>query len=287
MRFLQTILLTFLLIPSALPCDEFGNSGFLPENDMEISVDAKIRNDMTEERFNEIIDKVVDVYTPIVKKKRGKLKMKRLWTNNTVNASAQRFFRTWVVNMYGGLARHPDITDDAFLMVVCHEMGHHLGGAPKSSSNPLLRWASNEGQSDYWGAMKCFRRSLKDEDSIAVVATLGNVDPLAQASCSAAFNDENEVALCVRSSMAGKSLSKLLGRGRATIFDTPDPTIVKKTNNAHPNGQCRLDTYFQGSLCEKDIFDEVDNKDPNLGVCSRKDGYENGLRPLCWYKPQS
>jgi hypothetical protein len=33
--------------------------------------------------------------------------------------------------MFGGLARHELVTDDGFMMVVCHETGHHLGGAPR------------------------------------------------------------------------------------------------------------------------------------------------------------
>ena len=48
--------------------------------------------------------------------------------------------------------------------------------------------------------------------------------------------------------------------------------------------QCRLDTYFQGSLCDKDVNDEVDNSDAE-GVCTLAQGYTFGTRPLCWYKP--
>jgi hypothetical protein len=46
-----------------------------------------------------------------------------------------------------------------------------------------------------------------------------------------------------------------------------------------------LDTYFSGTLCDKDILDDVDNKDPIKGTCVKSDGHEFGIRPLCWYKP--
>ena len=51
-------------------------------------------------------------------------------------------FNKWVVAMFGGLARRPEVTKDAFQFVVCHEVGHHLAGWPFAYD-----WASNEGQS--------------------------------------------------------------------------------------------------------------------------------------------
>ena len=51
-------------------CEMDGSGGFMPENDMKVSVDDKKRNDMTEERFNQNIDRFVRVYKPIEKKKR-------------------------------------------------------------------------------------------------------------------------------------------------------------------------------------------------------------------------
>ena len=47
------------------------------------------------------------------------------WKNDTVNANAQQRGRNWIVNMYGGLARRPEIFFRRFAMVLCHELGHH------------------------------------------------------------------------------------------------------------------------------------------------------------------
>ena len=256
-----------------------GNTGFMPENDMQIAVGDKSANDMTEAKFNAIIDKVEKVYKKVVKDKKAILKIKRKWKNNTVNASAQQMWKYWIVNMYGGLARHPDVSADGFAMVVCHELGHHLGGAPKYSG-----WASNEGQADYFGSMKCFRRVYENDDNVAIISKM-EVDQEATDKCNTSFTNEAEVALCIRASMAGKSLAKLLGRGRAVNFKTPDTSVVDQTNNKHPAGQCRLDTYFQGALCTKEWSREVDPKDPTKGVCNRSENYKLGVRPLCWYKP--
>lgn len=283
----KVTLFIFMLLAAhsfkAQACDEDGNSGFLPENDMYISVNDKNANDMTEERFNEIIDRIESVYAPIVRSKKGKLVVKRKWSDGTVNASAQRFFKTWVVNMYGGLARHKDVTDDGFAMVVCHELGHHLGGAPKVG-NIMMKWASNEGQSDYFASLKCMRRVYGNDDNVSIVSNM-EIPDAAREKCEKAWSTQDEQALCMRIAMAGKSLSKLLARGGSPKFSTPDRSVVDRTNNAHPAGQCRLDTYFHGALCDKDISDEVSNRDRTKGVCIRKRGYSDGVRPLCWYKP--
>lgn len=273
------VFISILAVPASYACDMHGNTGFMPENDMQIAVGDKSANDMTEKKFNSIIDKVEAVYKKVVKDKKAILKIKRKWKNNTVNASAQQMWKYWIVNMYGGLARHPAVSADGFAMVVCHELGHHLGGAPRYTG-----WASNEGQADYFGSMKCFRRVYENDDNVAIISKM-EIDQEATDKCNTAFTNEAEVALCIRASMAGKSLAKLLGRGKAVNFKTPDTSVVEQTNNKHPAGQCRLDTYFQGALCTKEWSREVDPKDPTKGVCNRSESYKLGIRPLCWYKP--
>lgn len=286
MKLIISIITTTLLSASVFACDIDGNTGFLPENDLKISTTAKFRSDMTEERFNEIIDIADKHYRPIVKAKGGKLKWSRGWNNDTVNASAQRtFFGTWKVNMYGGLARHPLVTDDGFALVVCHELGHHLAGKPTNSFPNS--WASVEGQSDYFASLKCFRRMFESDDNEMIVSAMKDIPETVFAKCNANFTLPNDRALCVRASMGGLSLAKLLGslRGSTNIaFDTPDPNVVDRTFNMHPAAQCRLDTYFQGAICDKGIDEEV-GKDPLAGTCNRSQGYKDGIRPLCWYKP--
>ena len=189
--------------------------------------------------------------------------------------------------MYGGLARHELVTADAFALVVCHELGHHLGGAPKVGS--ASAWASNEGEADYFGTLKCFRRLFESENNEAVIASMA-IPTLVKEKCEANFSSIGDQALCMRASMAGKSLALLLsslGRSGDVDFSTPDTNVVSSTNNAHPAGQCRLDTYFQGSICDKGISEEVSNESELSGTCNRIDNYDDGVRPLCWFKPSN
>lgn len=263
----------------------FGERAFAPKNRMRIPMDAKIKNNMTKEEFEAIIKRVYDVYAPIIAARGATFTTENNWEDDTVNAYANQFGTSWVIYMYGGLARHPLVTDDGFLLVVCHETGHHLGGVPKYYGND---WASNEGQADYFGALKCMKRVLEKDDNISVVAGM-TVDPEVTKKCGEIYKTPGDIALCKRISMAGKSLALLLATlsGEPDVaFDTPDKTVVTETYDYHPNSQCRLDTYFGGALCDKPFTEDVSDTSPGPGTCLKSDGYKIGYRPLCWYKPR-
>lgn len=282
------LLILSLLLSSfsgmALGCGS-EKDGFLPENDLKIPVGAKTRGGITEAEFNAVIDKFEPIYSPIISRMGGRLKINRKWTDATVNANATQLFGTWTVNMYGGLARHEKITADGFALVVCHELGHHLGGAPKVA-NFLQTWASNEGQADYFATLKCLRTGWLNDNNESIVSKMTVPEHLTN-SCARAHSDKADRALCIRGGMAGASVAGLFAAMRnkpEAQFNTPDATVVTKTNDAHPAHQCRLDTYFQGALCEKAHTEDVSQKEEVQGTCHASTGHTVGLRPNCWFK---
>lgn len=269
-------------------CTEDGVEGFVPENNLKISVNAKRFGGITEEEFNDVITKVENIYAPLVAQEGGKLIIDRAWEDGTVNAYAQRSGTNWMVNMFGGLARHETITVDGMALVVCHEIGHHIGGAPKKASYYSSSWASNEGQSDYFANLKCLRRTFLNDDNISIVSKM-EVPEALSAACGKAFASEEDKAICIRGGMAGDSVAKLFAslRSQSTPakFDTPDSRVVNTTDDAHPATQCRLDTYFQGSLCEVSFNENVTTSSEVSGTCHGSLGHQQGLRPNCWFKP--
>ncbi|MDE2143341.1 MAG: hypothetical protein KGJ84_13105 [Elusimicrobia bacterium] len=267
---------------SAAPRTEMKDS-FLPENNLRIPIRATQEGGLTEAQFNQVIDKVEGIFSPIIASMGGKLVIERRWTDDTVNAYAQRMGDVYHVSMFGGLARHPAVTQDGFALVICHELGHHLGGAPRSSS-----WASNEGEADYYGNLKCLRRVFSSPSATSFTRAAAN-DEVAQKACAKSYSKPADRALCLRTSMAGVSLGTLLnvlgGGTGAPQFDTPDNSVVDQTDDAHPAAQCRLDTYFQAALCARPWTETMDGADPKVGACTRSQGFTVGMRPLCWYKP--
>jgi hypothetical protein len=259
---------------------------FVPENDRYIAAGSKFANSMTEERFDEILDQVEQVYSPIISDLGAKLVVDRNWEDGTVNAYAQRKGNTYMIAMFGGLARHDQITDDGFFLVACHELGHHLGGAPKVRS--INSWASNEGQSDYFATLKCLRKVWSTDDNETIVAQM-DVDPTALQNCEANFTERTEVLICIRGAMAGLSVGYVFQDLRnETVrarIDTPDENVATRTDDRHPGSQCRIDTYYQGAICNAPLAEDVSNSDYTTGTCARKLGATTGLRPLCWFKP--
>lgn len=281
-----TVIAAFLLI--SVNAYSFQKKSFIPENNLWISKEDKSNHLMNEELFNSIINKVVTVYEPIVSQNGGKLIIKGDWNDGTVNAYASRRFGRWNVNMFGGLARHKVVTPDAFALVICHELGHHLGGIPKMPGL-FTSWATNEGQSDYYATLKCMRKVFYSDDNESIMLKI-EVPQIVVDECSKQFQNINEKYLCQRSAMAGYSLASLLKElsddSQAPSFTTKDPNIVDETKNMHPATQCRLDTYFAGALCGISDTQDVSYKDEAKGVCYRAHGDQIGVRPLCWFKPR-
>jgi hypothetical protein len=259
---------------------------FMPPNNLHKQVVPQ-GSSMTEAEFGDIIDSVIDVYQADAAKFGAKIQANKLWDNNTVNASANQAGNVWHVNMYGGLARRPEVTPDGFALVVCHELGHHFAGFP----HYVGRWASSEGESDYFATQACARRVWGSASE-----TVEAVDPVAKQKCDLSWATAGERNLCYRIAMGGKSLAHLLsqlGGGGVPQFGTPDTRVVPKTSTSHPAGQCRLDTYFAGALCKaKFRVGFIPGKGNPNGQDSKYAEFEMlggscDNRPRCWYAPGS
>lgn len=285
-KFLTTIMLL-------APVFAWSAEKCIPENNLYIPAGLKMSTSVAEAEFHQAIDDLEDLYGPIFKQEyKSTLVIERKWDDGTVNAYAFRRGSKWHVAMFGGLARHPETTQDGFSAVICHEIGHHIGGAPKKGSW-MSAWASNEGQSDYFATAKCLKLLFEKQEEETLkryhAAKQDEEEKTAKLLCDSIHSEELEAAICYRASIAGKSLARLLGslRGNADVsFSTPDPAVVSKTDHNHPKAQCRMDTYLQGALCDKDKRERPSQTDAAVSYCMRADGYQEGVRPLCWYKPK-
>lgn len=249
---------------------------FMPANDLYIP--EQLNEGISETEFNQVLDEFERVMGPIVKNSGYTLEINRKWKDSTVNANTTVEGDAWVINAFGGLARYSGMDADAFMMVMCHELGHHLGGFPNRG------WASNEGQSDYYATSKCYpRMSYAKKENL-------NVPDIVTKKCSIMHKSKDEINICEKGSMIGYTLASVLNSlsGGATNVDfaTPDKSEVSKINNAHPKAQCRLDTYFAGAVCGMSYLDDFSSTSPIPGACAEEKGDKIGVRPHCWYKPQ-
>lgn len=232
-----------------------------------------------EDTFNTIIDVADEVYTPILKKNGLTLTFERKWDDSTVNAYCQRDTELVTVTMFGGLARHKDMTPEGFALVVCHEIAHAQSFYPLYSNS----WASSEGSSDYFGVSQCARKLFaKAQTSGGDKCNCGFAPDYPKAidtSCSM-YQDEEANIVCKRSLAGGLALGKVLsdlGGESVPSYETPSRVVVRKTQTSHPSAQCRTDTYRAAALCEKEVPEY-----PFLSTKSKAIPYTCGF-PRCWF----
>ncbi len=277
--------LSLLAAPSIFACTVDGREGIVEKNKLWLSPALKSVNGVTEEQFNKVIDEAVVVMEPYIKARGANLTVVKKWEDGTVNAYAEQVGKEWKVSMFGGLARHETITSDGLALVVCHEIGHHIGGAPVYSWK--AGWATTEGQSDYFATTKCLRQVWAKENNEEITAAM-EIPARVKELCGSQNVWNQEYALCLRGAMAGDSVARLfaaLRKQEPSKFETPDPKIAKYTQESHPATQCRLDTYFQGALCAADEMEEFSRETEVTGSCHKTLGHKIGLRPACWHKP--
>lgn len=254
--------------------------GIFPKNNMWIGV-GFTDSGISQTTFNAVLDKLEGIYNPVAQAQGYSLVFNRLWDDGTVNSDTDVEGTNWVVNSYGGLARYNGMTGDGYAGVACHEIGHHLGGAPLFTDQD---WASVEGEADYFAALKCLRKYFAGDDNQGIVAKM-QIDPLVVAKCSADYaGNADSIAICERSASALYIIADVLRQlenDNPIAFNSPDPSVVTTTFEDHPAAQCRLDTYFAAGLCVNDPDALMSPTDPSVSACMTGDG----ARPRCWYAP--
>jgi hypothetical protein len=130
-----------------------------------------------------------------------------------VNAEIVKVEQSFVIKVMGGMLGHPRLTPEALKLLLCHEVGHLLGGAPLKSRNG---WSSTEGQADFFSSASCARNLGYDEG---------------------AFLD---------AALALTRIYAEVTRQAPPRLDSCDDRQVERTNYGYPAVQCRLDTLVAG-----------------------------------------
>lgn len=280
------------------------NATFVPEDQIDYNNLSTGDAQLTEQEFHKVIKQISDNYIAVVTNHGGKLSIQGDWKSEKLNAGATQMFGTWKIVISGGLARRPELSADGMALIVCHELGHHLGGFPIAPANMPIggTWAANEGQSDYFATQICAKKiwgsEFQKNAEFRQTAT-----EIIKNKCLESWESIQDQNLCFRILTAVESMTNTMGgilAKPAPQFSTPDPTIVSKTSHAHPAIQCRMDTSFHGAVCPV-IWDElkIPGKKVNGGIdsiaaeeeasknsCMAASGFDFGLRPLCWFKPR-
>jgi hypothetical protein len=238
-----------------------------------------------------VLEEVRSVYAPLLAEEGGVLELEVKSESELVVASAHRdSLSSYRVVLHGGLLRSPRLTPDALRFVLCHELGHLLGGAPRRA--PPMEWdgpvmpdgssfISSEGQADYYASFVCFRRIVSGTDHRFAVQNR-EVHPRLQRTCRRSWGkNEDGVGQCVRAALAGLDMLNLV-MVFPIGFGSPDRTESERTiTESYPARQCRLDTVVAGAACVDAAPFRLDKADAQLHGCHAG----AGARPRCWFAP--
>lgn len=274
MKILATVMLSVLFLGGCGDAQAASRQSFMPENSLHLQDNLFAVGGVDYQTFNDVISQVERVYGPIVASLGGNLVINRNWEDSTVNAYADRNDGNWNVSMFGGLARRPEVTRLGFLMVVCHETAHHLGGYPNYPGD----WASDEGNSDYAGVHACVKAVLANTSE-----NPASLSPTAVAKCQRYYTGQ-PLRVCYNIMAGAKSCADLLGalNGERVSFDSRDTSVVRQTSHEHPRAQCRLDTMSNAAVCKTSWNNWVIPSQGNYRQYSCF-GSEDS-RPACWFK---
>lgn len=176
------------------------------------------------------------------------------------NGSAGMDGNRKIVTLNLGLILHPKISKDVIALIGCHELGHHLAGAPLSSKQFQF---SVEGQADYFAPQGCFDKWL-DAKVLSSYTIRSEVTKYCQA-----FSPRTSPRFdrCTRAIEAAVRLSEIFADKKRSP-QLPDLFAVEQievstTIEAHASPQCRLDTFKAGYISH---------------IWSKKP------RPRCWFR---
>ena len=229
---------------------------------------------ISEAQLDGVIAELEKIYAPVAREAGRELRIESYWEDlyhegaNVNTGGSTNFF--WAIYIKGGgYAKYPMTDMDSTALLICHELGHHMGGHPKAQNDVIAPWQlergmapweprSSEGQADYFATSECLRRYFENENNEAAITKM-DVPDIVRTRCRDVFFAEEDSFICQRSSMAALNYIETLrhkrsqgGRLSAGVgFATPETVAAGATNfNQYPGLQCRLDTFFSGALGE-------------------------------------
>jgi len=248
------------------------------------------------DRVNQIVSHFNETFKDIVSLEGGDLNVSVNWDWEGFDAHANQVKTPdgrlrWEILIYGGIPKNPDLTADSLELVLCHELGHHLGGFPLDG---FEKWRALEGEADYFAAQACLRKLWSGSPN-ENASFRDTVIPIVKTKCDEAWHDTDAQNLCYRINNAAQKTLLLLSNLNHTPppqFDTPETKVTPVTDTySHGTPQCRLDTFFNASLCTTQFdFSLIPGRNDPLGQNSL-DAQDAAMRtscrnsrPACWFK---
>jgi len=190
---------------------------------------------VTQQKADQVILKLFFLFYSEVYQKTGlPLILQNRWEDPYFGASASKSEIPNSIAVYarGGLVRVPEMTEDILALVLCHELGHVLGGAPYQDV-PGAEWTSVEGQADFFASSRCLPSYFQN-------LAEGKLEPK-ELQRKVLETSLATVLFFQKYSLAEKEPISL---------EKAAPEIATSLDRIrYPSLQCRLDTFKAGASC--------------------------------------
>ena len=121
--------LVIFVLQLNLPCEHSHTAPetLYPPEKLDTNVLSRWNNGYSEARFREVLQAVHQVYQPVIGALGGELVLQADWSDGAVNMWAERWGDRYILEIPGGFARYNLINEEAFVLTICHELGHLFG----------------------------------------------------------------------------------------------------------------------------------------------------------------
>jgi hypothetical protein len=254
-----------------------------------ILIFALTSSSWAQEWKRQILEDASSLYEPIARESFKKSLHINIKQNNLSYASADHDENELRVTINSGLLDSDRLTPDSLRMIVCHELGHLFGGAPRRNvpvewDGPMaqdgLSLLSSEGQADYYAAVVCFKKFISLPQSPSERPTdITRAGPVFKNKCLSSTSTPLEYNNCLRAGLAAIDFLNLV-RDFPISCEKHDSSHAKTLiRDFYPERQCRLDTMINGTLCQRETPFVLNFHNPDLNDC----GTHSTKRPACWY----
>lgn len=192
----------------------------------------------------------------------------------------------WEVTVISSLLALKEQTTASLGIILCHEVGHFLGGEPYVVGiqlTPAVRSRapkkmSCEGQADYFATSECMKAlALKVPELFK--GNEGLLNPMVNQYCAESYLENKDISLCQETLIASYQATLVYQKIMdglnvpASFLGKIDNESTDRTLNnvgEYPSLDCRYETFIKGTLCSS----------LNGNVCNDL----KWSRPACWFQ---
>ncbi len=216
----------------------------------------------------------------------GKLKFTLKESTDSPNAfAAKRVDGTWEVTVVETLLSLKEQTKSTLGIILCHEIGHFLGGEPYVVGiqlTPAVRSRapkkmSCEGQADYFATSDCIK-NLGQKLPDLFSDNQGLLNPSMAEECNQNYEDQEKKNQCLETLVAShqtvlvyqkmlQAMNVLSGFFGRIENERSDRTLNHV--GEYPSLDCRYQTFINGTLCS--------------GLSENECNDAKWARPACWF----